>query len=460
MPYFGKKYYPVRNVLFFFVEGLCIFCTINLVYLGFSGWEVFREQWLLDVARAGLVTLVFQFCLYLLDLYEVGRKEEWLDTLTRMIQAFGVCCIILGILYWIYPTIIISNRIFWSSYAVILILLFGWRSVYALLLQRRLFTRPLLLIGTGRLAATITKELVAHPDRGYWIAAFIGRDPPDYNPESRPCYPLDSDIHDLCRKHGIRRVVVALDDRRGQMPTRTLLSAKVRGMVIEDGISFLETITGKILVENVNPAWLIFSDGFKKSLRLSWSKRLLDILLSLAGLILSSPITLLVAACIKLESPGPVFYLQERVGAKDRTFRVIKFRSMRQDAEKDGAAWAKQDDPRVTRVGRIIRKTRIDEIPQMLNILKGEMSFVGPRPERPMFVEQLTRSIPYYALRHTVKPGLTGWAQVCYPYGASEEDALRKLEYDLYYIKNLTLFLDLLIVFRTVKTVLLQRGSR
>ncbi|WP_338033272.1 exopolysaccharide biosynthesis polyprenyl glycosylphosphotransferase [Desulfobulbus alkaliphilus] len=225
-------------------------------------------------------------------------------------------------------------------------------------------------------------------------------------------------------------------------------------------MSFHEGISGKILVEKMNPAWLIFSDGFNYSKISSLLKRILDFFLALFGLVVSLPITVITAILIKLESPGPIFYRQERVGAKGRVFSIIKFRSMRQDAEKNGAVWACSNDARVTRVGGFIRKVRIDEIPQMWNVIKGEMSFVGPRPERPVFVEQLVDTLPYYALRHFAKPGITGWAQICYPYGASEEDALRKLEYDLYYIKNQSFFLDLLIVFRTVKTVLFQKGSR
>jgi exopolysaccharide biosynthesis polyprenyl glycosylphosphotransferase len=213
-------------------------------------------------------------------------------------------------------------------------------------------------------------------------------------------------------------------------------------------------------VEKVNPAWLIFSDGFDCGRGTYYIKRLLDICLALFGLAVSLPVTFITALLIKLESPGPIFYRQERVGERGRVFPIVKFRSMRQDAEKNGAVWAMKNDNRVTRVGGFIRKVRIDEIPQMLNVLKGQMSFVGPRPERPVFVEQLVKKLPYYSLRHSAKPGITGWAQVCYPYGASEEDALRKLEYDLYYIKHQSIYLDLLIIFRTVKTVLFQKGAR
>jgi sugar transferase (PEP-CTERM system associated) len=244
------------------------------------------------------------------------------------------------------------------------------------------------------------------------------------------------------------------------MPIADLLTSKLRGRIIEDGISFYEAITGKILVEKVNPAWLIFSEGFDCGRMTYLVKRILDLALAFIGLSLSLPVTLITGLLIKLESPGPVFYRQERVGERGDVFSIIKFRSMRQDAEKDGAVWACQNDNRVTRIGGFIRKVRIDEIPQIWNVIRGQMSFVGPRPERPIFVDQLVQKLPYYSLRHSAKPGITGWAQVCYPYGASEEDALRKLEYDLYYIKHQSFFIDLLIIFRTVKTVLFQKGSR
>ncbi len=222
----------------------------------------------------------------------------------------------------------------------------------------------------------------------------------------------------------------------------------------------MSLLSGKISVKKVNPSWLIYADGFNKSRLLTTGKRIIDLAASLFGLFVFSPLMIFSAIIIKLESAGPIFYLQERVGEKGRIYKVIKFRSMRCDAEKNGPVWAAKDDCRTTWYGSLMRKVRIDEIPQMLNVLKGEMSFVGPRPERPVFVTQLEHKIPYYSLRHSIKPGITGWAQVCYPYGASEEDALHKLEYDLYYIKNLTLSLDFWIIFQTIKTVLLQKGSR
>lgn len=460
MPYILNKYYPVRNIIFFLGEGLLIFLTINVVYLAFTGWQLFLDQLFLDALRALVVTIIFQLSLYFFDLYDLSWVTTPLDTFIRMVQAFGVGCVVLAGIYYTYPPMVISTAVFWTSYWVICGILLGWRLLYYMILKKRLFSRPIIMIGTGKIASEIAREIEGRADSGYKIASFIGNSLPHYNPNQISVLPQASHLLPLCYAHEAKRIIVALDDRRGTMPIEQLLECKLQGIVIEEGITFYESITGKILVENVNPAWLIFSEGFQKSRIRYLVKRVLDIVLSVVGLTVSLPVTIPIAILIKLESPGPVFYLQERVGEKGRVFNVIKFRSMRQDAEKDGAVWARQNDSRVTRVGGFIRKVRIDEIPQMWNVLKGEMSFVGPRPERPMFVERLTESIPYYSLRHSVKPGITGWAQVCYPYGASEEDALRKLEYDLYYIKNLSIFIDLLVIFRTIKTVLFQKGSR
>ena len=456
-----KKYYPVRNVLFFVGEGLLIFLTINLAYLFFSGLAIYQIDFLHDAVRAAVVTVVFQVSLYFFDLYDLSViTTDLIDWLARIIQAFGFGCIILAVIYYLSPQMVISTKIFWTSYIVICLAIVTWRLFYFRILNARLFSQPIVLVGTGNMAMDIAREIEEKKDSGYKISAFVGTEQPPYNPNKAPLLADSSQLLHHCEINDVQRIIIALEDRRGTMPIRNLLQCKLKGIAIDEGITFYEAITGKILVEKVNPAWLIFSEGFKTGRVRYLVKRSMDIVFSLCGLLFSLPITLPMAVLIKLESPGPVFYSQERVGEKGKTFHVVKFRSMRQDAEKNGAVWAKENDPRVTRVGAFIRRTRIDEIPQMWNVLKGEMSFVGPRPERPVFVDQLTKVIPYYSLRHSVKPGLTGWAQVCYPYGASEEDALRKLEYDLYYIKNSSVFIDILVVFRTVKTILFQKGAR
>jgi sugar transferase (PEP-CTERM system associated) len=269
-----------------------------------------------------------------------------------------------------------------------------------------------------------------------------------------------SDIPALCTEGHVDRIIVALDERRGTFPVEQLLLCRLKGIRIDDGMTFTEELAGKLSIENLRPSSLIFSDGFKRSVIFKRIKRGFDVVLSIVGLAVTMPLNVLLSAAIKVDSPGPVLYKQERVGKDGRLFRLLKFRSMREDAEPNGPVWADVSDDRTTRVGKVIRKLRLDEIPQMLNVLRGEMSFVGPRPERPFFVEQLRKELPYYFQRHTVKPGITGWAQIKYPYGASKEDALEKLKYDYYYIKHMSLIFDLMVIMETIKTVLLSRGAR
>ncbi len=460
MPTLFNRYHPVRKILFFMGEGLLIFASVLGILTLFSGWKIFIIAPAEHVIRAIVVTVVFQLSLYFYDLYDLRKPGTTTETAIRMMQAFGVGCIILGILYFLFPPIIISTTIFWGCYLSICLTLLVWRSLYYLILEKKLFAREVILVGTGETAEKIVQEISNNQETGFTIRALIGTAAPTFAHVDMPVLASLADVAKDQHLARIEHIVVALDDRRGTMPIGELLRNKMQGRTIEDGVSFYEEITGKILVEKVNPAWLIFSDGFEYSRMTYLIKRLLDISLAVFGLLLTLPVTLITAILIKLESPGPVLYRQERVGERGEFFSIFKFRSMRQDAEKNGAVWAIQNDARVTRVGNFIRKVRIDEIPQMWNVIRGQMSFVGPRPERPIFVDQLVQKLPYYALRHSAKPGITGWAQVSYPYGASEEDALRKLEYDLYYIKHQSIFIDLLIIFRTIKTVLFQKGSR
>jgi len=268
-------------------------------------------------------------------------------------------------------------------------------------------------------------------------------------------------IHKTVRDSKVDRIIVALEERRGRFPTEELLMCRMDGISIEEGTAFYEHLTGKLPIERVYPSFLIFSNGFTKSIYHHVVKTVMDLSFSFFGLIILLPVMALIALAIKLDSSGPVFYQQERVGENGKSFMLLKFRSMREGAEKEtGPVWAEENDGRMTRVGKIIRKIRLDEIAQMLNILRGDMSFVGPRPERPHFVEHLKNEIPFYEKRHAVKPGITGWAQVEYPYGASKKDALEKLKYDLYYLKNMSVFFDFVIIFRTVRIVLFGRGAR
>jgi sugar transferase (PEP-CTERM system associated) len=456
MPYIFKKYYPVRHVVFFLGEGVLIFLAIASTYFYLEG-----GSWAIDlpllISKAILVTITFQFCLYLFDLYDLSFPQALADTVTRILRSFGIGCILLAGIYFTFPAIMLSTKVFWLGCLIIAATIGMWRFIYGMILERQLFTQPVILLGSGTIAEKISAEIDRKKDSGYRIVARV-----DIEPENRPrgSRTDEGNLVRICRQHRAEKIIVTMDNKRGRMPIQELMACKLQGLQVVTGINFYEGLAGKIMVEKVNPSWIIFSEGFKIGRFNSLIKRLVDIGISFSGLVLSLPISLVTIVAIKLESSGPVFYLQERVGEKGKVFKVIKFRSMRTDAEKDGPVWANQNDSRVTGFGRFLRKARIDEIPQMWNVLKGEMSFVGPRPERPVFVEQLAARIPYYSLRHTVKPGITGWAQICYPYAASEEDALRKLEYDLYYIKNLSLRMDLGIIFMTAKTILFQRGSR
>jgi sugar transferase (PEP-CTERM system associated) len=265
----------------------------------------------------------------------------------------------------------------------------------------------------------------------------------------------------LSDKEDIDHIIVAMPERRGVLPVDELLKCKMAGIDVEDGVSFFERMTGKVDLDELKPSWLIFSDGFKINKITKTVKRTADIIFSSLGILLSIPFFIIVPLLLKLDSSGPVFFRQERIGENESVFTLMKFRSMQVDAETgSGPVWAQKNDPRVTRLGKFIRKTRIDEIPQLFNVLRGEMSFVGPRPERPNFVKKLNEEIPYYILRHSIKPGLTGWAQIRYPYGSSVKDAIEKLKYDLYYIKNISFLLDIAIIFSTVRVVISRRGAR
>ena len=461
MPYIFNRYFPARNIFFVIGEGLLIFLCVILVMLAIGNASEELRALPLLVSKAILVTIVFQVCLYYFDMYSFSRIGSFAENATRITQAFGFGCILLAGAYYLLPETTIPFGTFLISYVAVCICIALWRFYYKYILEKRMFTRPIILLGTGNMAQAITVEIMSRMDSGYNISAFVGKMSSNFSLPLGADYSEDySSIPEITRKSKIEKIVVALDERRGQTPIRELLNCKLAGLTITPGVEFYEELTGKILVNNVNPDWLIYSDGFQKDKIAMLSKRVLDFSVSLAGLILSFPIAAVSALIIKLESPGPVLYSQERVGEKGRTFWIYKFRSMRCDAESNGPVWAEENDCRVTRFGSFMRKTRIDEIPQLWNILKGEMSFVGPRPERPFFVEQLKKKIPYYSLRHNVKPGLTGWAQISYPYGASEEDALHKLEYDLYYIKNLCFSMDILIGMQTIKIILFQKGSR
>jgi len=416
------------------------------------------------IAKALLIAAVTQVCLYYTDLYDLRLLVDRREFVTRLTQALSAASLILAVLYFWFPALIIGRGVFLIAALLVIGLVSGWRWLFEWVTGRMAPRERLLLVGTTTPAVALARELFERRhELGVEIVGFVESDPalvgaPVINPG---VIGTIEDIPSIVRARGVDRVVVSLADARGRLPMDKLLEMKLDGVTFDHLASVYESYTGKIAVENLRPSWLIFSAGFKKSAVLSTAKRLLDLVAAGVGLILAAPLMVLVTLAIRLTSPGSVLYHQQRVGQHGRIFTVHKFRSMRQDAEAGtGPVWASKDgDQRVTPVGRFLRRSRLDELPQLWNVLKGDMSFVGPRPERPEFVADLTRQIPFYGQRHVVRPGLTGWAQVRYTYGASVEDALQKLQYDLFYIKNLSLALDLFIILDTVKTVLLRKGA-
>jgi sugar transferase (PEP-CTERM system associated) len=452
MLHFFKKYYPIRNV--FFVIGADAFIYDHYILL-----------------KILLITSVCQACLYYNDLYDLTISDSYNEISLRLLQALGIAAILLAFIYLIVPQAIIGTGIFVASLGFVILLIVSWRFCYTLILNRGLFNQRIILLGSADLVEEIRHEIRSRKDCGYTITAEIPESNrnSDLNKSNNPtafCGQKYEGLSEQARLRGVEKIVVAIKEKRNHFPTNELLKCRVAGIDIIEGNSFYEMLTGKLVVKAINPGWLIFSEGFRKSLTLRFLKRSVDLILAIIGLIIFLPLMGLIAILIKLDSRGPVIFSQQRVGQNRIPYQIHKFRSMISDAEKEcGPVWAEDNDYRITRVGTIIRKWRFDEIPQLWNVLKGNMSFVGPRPERECFVKELEELIPYYRERHTVKPGITGWAQVSYGYGASVEDAIEKLNYDLFYIKNMSFFMDLMIVLRTIKMrtikiVLFRKGAR
>ena len=412
-----------------------------------------------------VVVIVVQLSFYLFDLYDrrfIGKRRF----LFNLARAYAVATIFLLALFYIVPSILLGRGVFVLNMTIGAVLTLGcrflirWGERHPTLVSKE----KVLILGSGKLAIEVARATLERPGAGFSIVGFVD-DKPELLGKSLinpSMIGLSEDLERVVADHRVDRIVVAVEDRRGNFPTGGLLNLRLSGRVaVEESACYYERLTGKIATQMVRPSWLIFSDGVRYSEFQQRVRRLANMVLAAFGTLVSLPLMVLVAIAVKLESAGPVLFFQERVGENGRTFQIIKFRSMRVGAEAgSGPVWATVADPRVTRVGRVIRKLRFDELPQFLNVLRGDMNFVGPRPERPEFVERLAAAIPYYSQRHLIKPGLTGWAQIRYPYGASLEESAEKLQYDLYYIKNQSWLLDVTIVFETIKIVLFGRGAR
>jgi sugar transferase (PEP-CTERM system associated) len=453
-----------RTILLLLVEAMLLFSGLVVavyVRLGAVGAEdALIERY--GFYKAALATVFCLASFYLFDLYDFIVMHDRGELVLRMLQALGLAWIALALLFYAVPQVMIGRGVSLIALPIALLLMVAWRLGIHWVLGHPELGERILIVGSGSFAVEIARETLNRPDAGFRVVGFVDNDPELVgksliNPK---VIGLTSELASLVKREGIDRIVVAIGDRRGQFPTQQLLRLSLSGDVsIEESASFYERLTGRVLLDMIRPSWLIFSSRGQRARVNEVTRIVIHRAVALLGAILSLPIAIITAILIKIDSPGPVLYKQERVGKNGRTFTLMKFRSMRFDAEKNGPVWACSGDDRMTRIGRIIRKIRVDEIPQFWNILRGDMNFVGPRPERPHFVAQLAQEIDYYEQRHLVAPGLTGWAQIKYPYGASIEDAKNKLEYDLYYIKNQNVILDATIMFETIKTILSGRGT-
>ena len=407
------------------------------------------ENGITKIACIAAFTLLLS---YYFDLYEPQRISGRWEIYFRLLLVLSVLSFILAGLVFFFPQIEIGPNVLVVGVSFLSISLVIWRSAYDWMMGLSVFRERVYVLGDGDRARAVRETLRSRRDAGMDVVeGGVGEHPED----------LLADLHRFeVAQEPIDRVVVALDDRRGLMPVRELLTLRLKGVVVEDASFLIERLTGKLPLDGLRPSSLIFTEGFGTKASQEIIRRLVSFGIASVSLAICLPVVPFVILAIRLSSPGPVFFCQTRIGRGGRPFVIRKFRTMRNAAEANGAVWATKNDPRITKLGRFLRKTRVDEIPQLWNVLRGDMAFVGPRPERPEFVQWLSEEIPYYDLRHMIRPGITGWAQVRYKYGASLEETKHKLEYDLYYMKHLSLGLDLLIMFETIKTIALQRGAQ
>ncbi len=451
-----KVHYPLRTLVLLAGEAVVVWASFLLGVL----WSSREDSWLALNAEGGYFKILAATAIILLishglDRYDAGTPGEWGPQTFRQLLAIGLAAVVLGMVALLLPAYLPASGATVTGVVLLTVLLFLWRVIYGWLVKQPFLRERIFVLGTGERAERLVRGL-QKPELGFDVVGWTGNLDGELTRDRMAAHLLD-----ITRDQRVHRVIVALPDRRGTLPVTELLNLRLSGVKVEEATSWLEKIDGRIEVEQLHPSWLIFSDGFRISNWLQAVRRVLSTLAAAVGLLVALPLIPFILLAITLDSPGPVLYRQKRVGRAGSHFYCYKFRTMRRDAEADtGATWATDDDPRITRIGRFLRLSRLDEIPQLWCVLKSDMAFVGPRPERPEFVDWLSREIPYYGVRHAVRPGITGWAQVQYKYGNTLEDAREKLQYDLFYIKNASLGLDLLIMFQTIKIVLLGRGAQ
>jgi sugar transferase (PEP-CTERM system associated) len=451
-----KVYYPLRTLVLLAGEAL-------IVWMSFVLGTMLRSQdsWLLLNVEGGYfkilaITGVVLLISYWLDLYDSSSLGENWEQGMRLLLVMGFVAVLLSAVGFMFPNFMPGNGSALFGLIILTFTLFCWRGAYCWMVKQPFLRERVYVLGTGERAERLVKGLRERSTLGIEVVGWTGNVEGELTRES-----VASHLVGLARDEGVHRVIVAMPDRRGTLPVEELLDLRLGGVKVEEATSWLEKISGRIEVDQLYPSWLIFAEGFRFSSFFRLVRRLLNFSVALIALLLSLPLLPFIVLAVKLGSPGPALYRQQRVGRRGKVFYCYKFRTMRQDAEADtGATWAADDDPRITRVGKFLRASRLDEIPQLWCVLKGDMHFVGPRPERPEFVEWLSKEIRYYGVRHMVRPGITGWAQVQYKYGNTLDDAREKLQYDLFYIKNASIGLDLWIMFQTIKIVLLGRGAQ
>jgi sugar transferase (PEP-CTERM system associated) len=459
-----KVYYPLRTLILLVGEAM-------IVWLSFLLATIWRnpDKWLLRNVEGGylqvlsglgpqilVVTGVVLLLSHLFDLYDSSSLSAKWEHAFRLLLVLGFVALALALLASRYPSLLPGNNSAFWGLVILTFTLFCWRGAYSWMVKQPFLRERVYVLGTGERAERLVRGLRERPTLGIEVVGWTGDAGDELTRDTVAAHLLG-----LARGRGVHRVIVAMPNRRGTLPVEELLDLRLGGVKVEEATSWLERISGRIEVEQLYPSWLIFAEGFRFSTFFRLLRRTLNFFVALIGLVISLPVLPFIVLAVKLDSLGPVLYRQQRVGRRGTIFYCYKFRTMRVDAEADtGATWALDDDPRITRVGKFLRASRLDEIPQLWCVLKGDMHFVGPRPERPEFVEWLSKEIPYYGVRHIVRPGITGWAQVQYKYGNTLDDAREKLQYDLFYIKNASFGLDVLIMFHTIKIVLLGRGAQ
>ena len=455
-----NAYFPTRTLLLTVTEALLVTLGFVVAVVFWAGTAMDANIYLLyenGLGRIGLVVGVFLLLMYYFDLYDSIVLSNRREVVTRLVGVLGCSFVSLSVLYYAFPEIRLAGTTLWLGVAIVGTTVPAWRKLFFVMNRSARFSERAVLYGDGPLARPLMEEISARADLGVRVVGFVGPDTDLVRGVSRF---EEGDLEEIVAEQVIRRIVITMGDRRGKMQVEKLLRLKTRGVYIQDGPEYYESITGKIPLDSLRLSWLLFSPGFHVRAALRLYKRLFSLMLSSLAIIITSPIMLLAALAVRLDSPGPVIFRQKRVGEQGRLFTVFKFRSMYEGSDKKALTPAEHGDARVTRVGKWLRRTRVDELPQLFNIMKGDMAFVGPRPFVPEQEEECAAKIPFYRERWLVKPGATGWAQINRGYNVTLEDNREKLAYDLFYIKNVSFGLDLFIMFSTIKILLLGRGGR